>query len=77
MRRKEWVAVILAVALAVAVNLMIIAILWTAVTDQSNLFAGLSENATQVLTGVFSGIVGILGAYLGIQGKHKDDKEDE
>jgi len=55
------VAVILAVALALAFNIFCLAVLYTAVRQET----ALSENATQVLTGWGGGIIGILGAYIG------------
>jgi hypothetical protein len=62
---KDWVALILAVGIATALNVIVLAVLWTAVTGESDVDGGLSENATQILTGAFGGIVGVLGAFLG------------
>jgi hypothetical protein len=54
---------ILAIGLATAMNMFTFAVLYDALTqpDQS----GLSENATQVLTGWGGGVIGILGAVFG------------
>jgi hypothetical protein len=60
---RNVVAVVLAVGLATAVNLITVAALWNAV-DRGT---GLSENATQVLTTAFGGMVGLLGGYLGFK----------
>jgi len=60
--RAGWVAIILAVGIATAVNLITIAVLYDAIFSQG---PGLSENATQVLTTAFGGIIGVLGAYVG------------
>lgn len=61
-RPRDWVALILAVGLVTAMNTFTLAVLWDAVTSQES---GLSENATQVLTGWGGGIIGILGAVFG------------
>jgi len=57
-----WVAVILAVALGLALNLIVGAVLYDAIFSEG---PGLSENATQILTGAFGGIIGVLGSYIG------------
>lgn len=59
---RDWVAIILAVALGTAMNIFTFAVLYDALINQE---AGLSENATQVLTGWGGGIIGILGAVFG------------
>ena len=60
---RDWVAIILAIGLASAINVITIAVLYEAVQQSEPL----SENATQVLTTAFSGIVGVLGAYIGFR----------
>src|SRR5262245_51330304 len=60
--RRDVVALVLALGLVVAVNLITFAVLYDAIASQG---PGLSENATQILTGAFGGIVGLLGGYLG------------
>jgi membrane associated rhomboid family serine protease len=67
-----WVALILAAGLTMAINCFALAMLWEAIRKPEQ--AGLSENATQVLTGAFGGIIGILGAYFGY---HKRDRHLE
>lgn len=59
---KDWVAVILAVGVATALNIIVVAVLLDALLSNG---PGLSENATQILTGAFGGMLGVLGAYLG------------
>jgi len=54
------VALVLAVSLAVAFNVFTLAVLYTAIENDSPL----SENATQVLTGWGGGIIGVLAAYI-------------
>lgn len=61
---REWVALILAAGLATAVNIVTLAALWDAIRSQGG---GLSENATQILTTAFGGIIGVLGSYVGFR----------
>ncbi len=73
-RARDAVGIILAVGLATAVNAVTLATLIDALRSQG---PGLSENATQVLTGAFGGIIGILGAYVGFRaGERKADDDD-
>lgn len=60
---RDWIALTLAVGLCTALNVIVLAILWDAVNNPSQ--AGISENATQILTGWGGGIIGILGAVFG------------
>ncbi len=61
--RGPWVvAVVLAIGLVLAVNSITVAVLWDAVHSSTS---GLSENATQILTGAFGGIIGGLGSVRG------------
>ena len=57
-----WVAIILALGIVVAFNVITFAVLWDAIRAQG---PGLSDNATQVLTGLGGGMVGILGGLVG------------
>lgn len=59
---SDWVALILAIGLATALNLITFAVLYDAVRSDT---PGLSENATQILTGWGGGVIGILGAVFG------------
>jgi hypothetical protein len=43
-------------------NLIVAAVLYDAIFSEG---PGLSENATQILTGTFGGIIGVLGSYIG------------
>lgn len=61
---RDWTAFILAIGLATAVNIVTLAALWDAIRSEG---PGLSENATQILTTAFGGIVGVLGSYLGFK----------
>jgi hypothetical protein len=60
---REWVPVILAVGLSTALNVIVAGILYDAIRNPSQ--AGISENATQILTGWGGGVIGILGAVFG------------
>jgi len=65
---RDWVAIILAVGLATALNVIVAAVLYDAIFSEG---PGLSENATQILTGWGGGIIGIVGSYLGFRaGEH-------
>ena len=64
MKGRDWVAIILAIGLAVAINTIVLAVLYDAIASEG---PGLSENATQVMTTAFGGIIGVLGAYLGFR----------
>lgn len=73
--RHFWVAVILAVGIATAVNLITVAVLYDAIFSQG---PGLSENATQILTTAFGGIIGVLGSYIGYRaGRDVSERRDE
>lgn len=68
---RDHVAIILAVGLATALNLITAGVLWDAIRSQG---PGLSENATQVLTGAFGGIIGILGSFMGYRVAQQRDR---
>lgn len=55
-------ALTLAIGLAVALNVFALAVLYDAIYGPN---PGVSENATQILTGWGGGIIGILGAVFG------------
>lgn len=59
---KDWVALVLALGLASAINVITFALLYDAIFSEG---PGLSENATQILTAAFGGMTGILGSYIG------------
>lgn len=77
----QWVAIILAVGMAVALNITTVALLWAAAIRLGvDPDSGLSENGTQLLTGWGGGIIGVLGAYVGYsfgkrQGCHCHDDD--
>lgn len=61
---RDWVALVLALALALAMNLLMFGVVYDAVRSDT---PGLSENATQIITTAFGGILGVLGSYLGFR----------
>lgn len=63
---RDWVALILAIGLSTAVNLIVVGVLVAAYFRgrQSGDYA-ISENATQVLIAAFGGMIGVLGGYIG------------
>jgi len=73
---KSWtttdlVAIILATGMVVAMNLFIVAAIIEANANPITLPIGLSDNATQVLTGWGGGMIGVIGALVGIRvGRH-------
>jgi len=73
---RDLVAIILAIGLATALNVIVAGVLWDAITQPDS--SGLSENATQVLTGWGGGIIGILGAVFGYDaGKSSTNVDDD
>lgn len=60
----DLVAVVLAVGLVAAVAFITIGVLYDAIASEG---PGLSDNATQVLTASFGGIIGVLGSYIGFR----------
>ena len=67
---KDWVALVLAIGLALSVVLLAVAVLWGVVTDREQL----GETGTRVLTVAISGIVGILGFKMGT---HVNERKPE
>ena len=61
---RDLVAIILAAALGLAVNMLMAAVLWDALRSDT---PGISENATQVIIAAFGGIIGVLGSYVGFK----------
>lgn len=59
---QSWAILVLASGLALALNLIVVGVVWDAIYSEG---PGLSDNATQVLTGWGGGIIGIIGAYVG------------
>lgn len=65
-QRSDVVAIILAASMGLALNLFIVAAILEAWANPITLPVGLSDNATQVLTGWGGGVIGVIGALVGI-----------
>ena len=61
---RDLVPLILAIGVATALNCITFAVLYDAIFSD---VSGLSENATQIITGAFGGILGVLGSYMGFK----------
>lgn len=59
---SQLVAIILAVAIGTALNLLTFAVMYDALFSSTS---GISENATQILTGWGGGVLGVVGAVVG------------
>lgn len=70
--RRELVALVLAIGLAASLLTIVAAVMYDAVRSDT---PGLSENATQILTGWGGGIIGIVGSYLGYRAGESTDRE--
>lgn len=58
------VALVLAVGVSTALNVLTFGVLWDALNSP---LPGISENATQILTGWGGGMLGVVGAVVGVQ----------
>jgi hypothetical protein len=66
---------LVALVLAVALTLLVVGIMTTViinVASHENPTPTLGENATQVLTAIVGGLVGVLGAYVGYAMRHRE-----
>lgn len=71
MRSVDWVALVIAVSLGLVAILILVATI-VQIVDHMSPDLTLSENATQILIAVTSGLTGLLGAYIGTNRKEKD-----
>src|SRR5215472_3327644 len=60
--QRDRVVLVLAIGLSLAVLFVTAGVLYDAIFSEG---PGLSDNATQVLTAAFGGIIGVLGSYVG------------
>jgi hypothetical protein len=72
-RGREWVAIILASGLSLALCMLMGGVVWDAVRSDT---PGLSENATQVVIAAFGGIIGVLGSYIGFRAAERITRND-
>ena len=61
---RDRVALVLALGITIALNVVTAGVLYDAVFSKG---PGLSSNATQLLTLAFGGIIGVVGSYLGFK----------
>jgi Co/Zn/Cd efflux system component len=59
---RDDIALVLASALALSLLALSVAVLWQTIVGPST---PLSENTTQVLLASFTGVIGLLGGYIG------------
>ena len=76
MRRStlEWVAIILASGLSLAVTSLVLGVTVAAIKNGSTA-STLSENESQVLTAAFGGMIGVLGAWVGYRARDAHEAE--
>lgn len=73
--RSDWVAIILAVGVSAALIILTTAMLWTAFVRTSGASTlGPNENTTAILIGWGSGMIGVLGAFVGFAFGRRDDE---
>jgi hypothetical protein len=68
MRPADWVAFILAIGLSLSV-MMILIVTAIQILDHMTPDITLSENATQIMIAGIGGLIGLLGAYIGVNKK--------
>jgi len=61
---SDMIALVLAAGLSASIVLLVVGVIWAAI-KHGNTASSLSENETAVLTTAFSGIVGVLGSWVG------------
>lgn len=78
-RPSDVVAVILAASMGLALNLFIIGAIAESYANPITLPVGLSDNATQVLTGWGGGVIGVIGALVGMRvgDSRSKDRDDD
>ena len=70
---SDYVAVILAGGLSLAVVALVIGVIWAAIAH-GNTASSLSENESAVLTTAFGAMAGILGAWVGYRTRDPGDE---
>ena len=69
----DAVVLVIALGLAIAVDLICFAAVWSAIATDT----ALSDNATQVIGAAIGGLVGILGGYVGFRANVRIPPEQE
>ena len=73
MRAPEgWVAIILAIGLALALDLLVAGVLYEAITGDGD---PLSDRGAQAISAIFGGVLGILGAFLGYRAGRREPEQ--
>ena len=73
---KDWAVIILAAAFGIALIVVTVAVLWTAINNGKPGLA-VTEQDVQLLTGWGGGVIGVLGAYVGFRAGDRQDHEGE
>ena len=61
---RTLVVVVLTIGLATAINLITLGVVYDAIFSRG---PGLSENATQILSTAFGGMIGVVGSFVGFR----------
>jgi hypothetical protein len=72
----EWVAIILAAGISLAVTSLVLGVTVAAIKNGSTA-STLSDNESQVLTAAFGGMIGVLGAWVGYRARDAHAAEAE
>jgi ABC-type nickel/cobalt efflux system permease component RcnA len=72
----DLIAVILAAGLSLSIVALVVGVVWAAIKNGSTA-STLSENESQVLTVAFSGMIGVLGAWVGYRAGNGAKHEPE
>ena len=73
---SDYVAVVLALGLALSVVALVIGVTVGAIKNGSTA-STLSENESQVLTAAFGGMIGVLGAWVGYRTRDRGEHQRE
>jgi len=71
----DLVALVLAIALGISVVLIMTAVIINVVSKRSPT-PTLGENATQILTAIIGGLIGVLGGYIGAKVRNGRDRDE-
>ena len=71
----DWIVYVLALALGISTLVFAFALLYEVVDHQR--ISEVPPNSSQVLTVIFSGVIGIIGSYVGFREGHRRNGRDE